>query len=198
MKNLDKRSYLEKSTAFILDELITTGFRIWHFSADLDDYLETYSANVDEQKVTILRTKVADQIEKREGLVEGLNTRFTKSEFGTDIIEIIRIELMEFTTETQKPVIDKINTYFDRKIANRFLELLRVDYACWESQEHIMKDGASDNIVAKYAKQAQLKNSERSQLMIELDEMLNESYRTVATKTYTYFENEEKENGDDK
>lgn len=191
MKNLDKRNYLEKSTAFVLDELITTGFRIWHFSADLDEFLENYSNNIDEQKATALRTKVADQIEKREGLVEGLNSRFPDSNFGTNIVEIIRIELMEFTTEEQTPIIEKINDFFSRKVGNRFLELLRVSYACWESQTPITRKGEPDSEVAKYAKIAQIKNSERSQLMIEIDELLGEGYRTVATKTYTYFEEEE-------
>ena len=194
MKNLNKRNYLAKSTAFVLDELITTGFRIWYFSADLDEFLENYSDNIDEQKVTSLRTKVADQIEKRDGLVAGLNTRFPDSDFGTNVVEIIRIELMEFTPEGQLEIVDKINEHFNQQVGNRFLELIRVSYSCWNSQDGIeVRKPISEDTEKRLrsAVTAQQKNSDRSSLMIEIDDLLGESYRTVATKTYTYFEEKE-------
>ena len=185
------KNYLEKSTAFVLDELITTSFREWFFGVDLDEYLEEYSANIDEQKIVQLRERLVSQVEKKEGLVEGLNTRFPESSFGSNVAEIIRIELMEFDAEGQAPLVKIIDKHFNLRIGNKVIELMRVSYMCWMAQENLMDRSKSDIEVRRSAETAQLKNSDRAELIMEIDGLLKEDYRTVATKTYhTYLDKE--------
>lgn len=68
-------------------------------------------------------------------------------------------------------------------------ELITTSMRCWFAQEDIMNENLSDKQRLDAAIRAQKQNAKRSELIKALDKLFGEEDRTVSTKTYyTYLD----------
>lgn len=154
------KNYAEKSTAFLVDELITLKLRFWF-------------ANLEFEK-TGGYTKEYDFLaweDRRVGLIEVLNKRY-EDEFGDYVDEMVNAYFSD------NPMVWVDSPVYDLIIA---------DYRCWCAQEIIMNSSLTVEARLAGAVEAQMQNAKRSGFMGDIDILFNEGYRTALEKTYSYF-----------
>ncbi len=161
----------------------------------MKDYLsKSTGVLIDELSITLLRIKFSDndsirykgQVEKSLGLINSLCSRFNHNTIGNDIANLIYDKLYDDADEAVLLSLDFVELFLGAKsIGDTIQELALTNLLCWQAQEdYRYKDDLACEDRLKLSDATQILNAQRTEWILKIDEMLNESYRSVATKTY--------------